>query len=146
MEIRLEKCAMLIIISGKRQITEGIELPKQERIRSLREKENHEYLGILEADSIRQVKMKFKKMRKEYLRRTRTLSETKLCRRNLIKGVNIWAVPIVRYWEPFLKWMRDKHQQTDQRTRKLMKVHKSLHPRDDIMFVKKKGRKRTRQH
>ena len=38
---------MLIMKSGKRKITEGIELPNQERIRMLREKENSKYLGIL---------------------------------------------------------------------------------------------------
>ena len=40
MEIDREKCAMLKMKSGKRQITEGIELPNQERIRTLAENEN----------------------------------------------------------------------------------------------------------
>ena len=31
MEFGIEKCAMLIMKSGKRQITEGTELPKQEK-------------------------------------------------------------------------------------------------------------------
>ena len=35
---------MLIMRSRKRQITEGIELPNQERIRMLREKETNKYL------------------------------------------------------------------------------------------------------
>ena len=35
--------------------------------------------------------------KKLYLRRTRKLPETKLNRRNLIKGINTWAVPLVRY-------------------------------------------------
>ena len=38
MEFGIEKCSMLIMRSGKRQITEGIELLNQERIRTLREK------------------------------------------------------------------------------------------------------------
>ena len=29
--------------------------------------------------------------------------ETKLYSRNLIKGINIWAVPLKKYTEPFLK-------------------------------------------
>ena len=44
-----------------------------------------------------------KKVRKEYLKRTRKLLKTKLCRKNLIKGKNTWAVLLVRYFEPFLK-------------------------------------------
>ena len=34
--------------SGNEEVTEGIELPNQERIRMLGEKENYKYLGILE--------------------------------------------------------------------------------------------------
>ncbi len=41
-------------------------------------------------------------------------------------------MPLVRYSEPFLKWTRDELKQMDQRTRKLMTMHKALHPRDDI--------------
>ena len=51
---------MLVMKSGKRQITEGIEQPNQEKIRTLREKETNKYLGILEVDTIKQVEMKEK--------------------------------------------------------------------------------------
>ena len=44
----------------KIQIAEGIELPNQERITALGEKENYKYLGILETDSIKRAKMKIK--------------------------------------------------------------------------------------
>ena len=46
--------------SGKRKITEGIELPNQEMIRTLGEKENYEYLEKLEVDTIKPVEMKEK--------------------------------------------------------------------------------------
>ena len=48
-EFDIVKCAMLEMKSGKRETTEGIELPNQESIRILGKKENHKYLGILEA-------------------------------------------------------------------------------------------------
>ena len=47
-----------------------MELPNQDKIRTLEEKETYKYLGILEADTIKQVDMK-EKIKKEYLRRTR---------------------------------------------------------------------------
>ena len=72
------------------------------------------------------------KIQKGYHRRTRKQLETKLSSRNLIKGINTWAVPLVRYSGPFLKWTRDELKQMDQRTRKLMTMHKALHPRDDV--------------
>ena len=43
--------------SGKREITEEIELPNQERMRILREKENYKFFGLLEADTIKQEEM-----------------------------------------------------------------------------------------
>ena len=45
---------------GKWQMTDGIELPYQEEIRSLIEKETYEHFGILEADTIKQAEMKEK--------------------------------------------------------------------------------------
>ena len=54
---------------------------------------------------------------KMYLRRTRKLLETKLYSRNLVKGINTWAVPLVRYARPLLKWTREELQQIDQRTK-----------------------------
>ena len=131
MEFDLEKCAMLVRKSGKRHLTDGRELPSQDKIRTIGEKETYKYLDILEADTIKQLEVK-DKIKKEYIRRTRKLLETKLSGRNLIKGINTWAVPLVRYSGPFLKLTREKIKQMDQRTRKLMTMHKALHPRDDI--------------
>ena len=125
--------------SDKRHLTDGIELPNQDKIRTLAENETYKYLGILEADTIKQAEMK-SKIQKEYLRRTKKLLETKLSNRNLIKGINTRAVPLVRYWGPFLKWTREEIRQMNQRTRKLMTRHEALHPKDDVdrLYVPKK--------
>ena len=96
MEFGIEKCA---IKSGKRRMTNGMELPNQEEIKTLGEKKTFKYLGILEADTIRQVEMK-EEIQKEYLRRTRKLLETKPFSRNLIKKIDTWAVLLVRYSGP----------------------------------------------
>ena len=101
--------------SGKRQMREGIELQNQKRVRMLGKRETYKYLGILEADNIKQAVMKEKKFKK-YLWRTEKLLETKLYCRNLIKGINTRTVPFVRHLGQFLKWMREKLQQMDQKT------------------------------
>ena len=120
-------------------MTDGMELPNHDKIRMHGEEETYKYLGILVADTIKQVEMK-NKIRKEYLRRTRKLLETKLSSRNLIKGINTWAVPLIRYSGPFLKYTRDELLKMDQRTRKLMIMHKALDPRDDVdrLYVSRK--------
>ena len=87
MEFGIDKCAMLVIKSGKQHMTDGMELPNHEKIRTLGDNENYKYLGNLEADTIKQVQMK-DKIRKEYLRRRRKLHETKHSSRKLIKGIN----------------------------------------------------------
>ena len=57
MEFGIEKCAMLVMKSGKQHLTE---LLNQDKIRMLGEKEIYKYLSILEADIIKQVEMKEK--------------------------------------------------------------------------------------
>ena len=138
MEFGIENCAILVMKSGKRQLTDGMELPNEDKIKMLAENETYKYLGILEADTIKQAEMK-EKIQKEFLG-TRKLLETKLNSRNLIKGINTWAVPLVRYSGPFLKWTRDEFKQMDLRTRKLMTIHKALHPREDVdrLYVSRK--------
>ena len=98
----------------------------------------YKYLGLLEADTIKQVDMK-EKIKKECYRRSRKLLETKLCSRNLIKGINTEALPLVRYSGPFLKLTREV-KQTDQIRRKLMPRNKALHPSADVerLYVARK--------
>ena len=67
MESGIEKCAMLVMKSGKRHLTDGIELWNQDKIETFGEKKTYKYLGILEADAIKQVEMK-NKIQKEYLK------------------------------------------------------------------------------
>ena len=101
MEFGIEKCAMLVMKSGKRHLTDGMELPNQDNIRTLGEKEIYKYLSTLESDTIRKVEMK-EKIPKEYLRRA-------------IKRINICTVPLIRYSGPFLKWSREELNQMDQK-------------------------------
>ena len=53
MEFSIEKFAMLVMKSYKRHPADGIELPNQDKIRTLAENETYKNLGILEADTIK---------------------------------------------------------------------------------------------
>ena len=103
MEFVIEKCAMLIMKSGKRQMTVGTKLPSQEKITTVGENQTYKYLGILEAlfkvpkfkiqrgsehkaqelgnigSGHHQISGGERKNKKEYLRRTRKQLKTKLC-------------------------------------------------------------------
>ena len=108
MEFGIEKRAMLLIKNDKRHLRDGMEQAIQDKIGRLGENKNCKYLGILEADTIKQEVMKEKKNKKKYFRRMGMLLETKLYCRNLINGINTWAVPLVRYSGPFLMWTREE--------------------------------------
>ena len=60
MEFSIEKCAMLIMKSGRRQMTKEIELTRQEKIGTLGEQETYKYLRIMVADTNKQMKSKEK--------------------------------------------------------------------------------------
>ena len=53
MEFAIEKCVLFVMKSGKSYLTDGMEQPNQEKIRTLGKKETYKYLGILEADTIK---------------------------------------------------------------------------------------------
>ena len=63
--------------------------------------------------------------------------------RNLIKGINTWAVSLVRYSGPFGKWTWEELKRMDQ-TRKLMTMNKAWLPRDDVdrLYLSRKVRGR----
>ena len=54
---------MLLRKIGKRHMTEGMELSNQEKIKTFGEKETYKYIGILEADTIKQEEMKEKNLK-----------------------------------------------------------------------------------
>ena len=60
MEFGMEKCALLLMKSGKRHQSDGMERPNEDKIGTLTEKETFKYLGIFETDTIKQVEMKDK--------------------------------------------------------------------------------------
>ena len=53
MRFGIEKCVMPVMKSDKRPLTDRMERPNQDDIRTLLENETYKYLGILEADTIK---------------------------------------------------------------------------------------------
>ena len=49
-----------------------------------------------------------------------------------MKGINTWAVLLVRYSDPIFKWTSKELKQMDLRTKKLMTMLKASHPRDSV--------------
>ena len=130
MEFGIEKCATLIQKRGKVVRSDGFKLPDDKVINSLQDKDGYKYLGILQVDKVKGQEMK-EKIAKEYKRRVRKVLETKLNGENMIKSINIWAVSLVRYSAAFLDWTKEEKQDIDRKTRKLITMHKGLHPKSN---------------
>ena len=131
MEFGMEKRAMLVMEKGKIVKSVGIELPDGKVIKSLQEGESYKYLGILEADKSLEEKKKLNVL-KEYIRRLREVLKSKLNGGNLVRGVNTWAVSLIRYSAAFVSWTKSELQGIDTKTRKFFTIYGELHPKSEL--------------
>ena len=69
---------------------------------------------------------------KQYIRRIRKVSKSKLNGENLVHGVNTWAVSPLRYSAAFACWRKSELQAIDRKTRKLLTIYGALHPKSDV--------------
>ena len=100
MELGTEKCALLVMKSGKRHLTNGIELTNQDKIRTLAENKTYKYLGFLEADTIKQVEIK-NKIKKDISGELENYSKQSSLAETLSKGYILGLYPSLDTRDPF---------------------------------------------
>ena len=76
---------------------------------------------------------------KEYYRRVRKILKSKLNGANVINAINTRAVAIIRYGAGIIKWKKEELRNIDRKTRKLMNMHRALHPQADVdrLYIKR---------
>ena len=125
----IEKSAVLIVKRGKMTQSEGITLPDDTNIRSLKEGEGYKYLGVMEADVMLHRQMK-EKIKKEYLGRIIKVTQSKLNGGDLIQAINTWAVSLIKSYVMFMfikvmlldmlggiiEWTKQELKELDRRT------------------------------
>ena len=111
MQFGMDKCAVLGIKKGKRVECSGVELPSGDMMNEV-DDEGYKYLGVLQDAVAKNREMK-EKVGKEYLRRVKLLSESKLYAGNLVNGINAWAVGVIRYSAGILDWTCNKLRKLD---------------------------------
>ena len=116
---------------GKTVKTVDIELLDGKVVKPLLEGESYKYLGILEAHKYLEEKMKLNAS-KEYIRRLRKVLKSKLNGGNFVRGVNAWAVSLLRYSAAFVSSRKSELQAIDEKTRKLFTIYGALHPKWDV--------------
>ena len=93
--------------------------------------EAYKYLGIQQADSIKNEQMK-DITRKEYKKHLQAILKSKLNGNNQIKAINTYASSVIHYTAGIIDWTMEELREFDQMTRRQMNIYKSLHPRSDI--------------
>ena len=58
--------------------------------------------------------------------------KSKLSGGNLIRGVNTWAVSLIRYLAAFFSCRKSELQAIDRKTGKLITMYGALHPKSDV--------------
>ena len=86
---------MLVVKDGKQVRSDGVELRSGEVMKDVDEN-GYKYLGVSQAENVKNREMK-DKVRNEYMRRVKLLVKSELYAGNLVKGINTWAIGVVRY-------------------------------------------------
>ena len=121
MEFGIKKYGVLVLKRGTVVSSEEIEMSDGETIKEI-EKNGYRYLGILEYHKIKESKMKGNFWR-EYLKRTKLIMKNRL---------NGRAVSLMRYGAGIVKWTKNKIDEIDRKTRKVLTLNNELYPRSDV--------------
>ena len=130
-EFGLEKCAIASFKKGRLTSTGNIVIDKDTEIQELDQEGVNKYLGVDKSDGIQHSKMK-EKIRKKYNRRVRLILRTELNGRNKIEAINSFAFSVVHYSFGIIDWKICELKKIDTKTRKLLNMHKILHPKADV--------------
>ena len=138
MEFGMDKCAVLGIKNGKRVECEGVMLPSGDVMKDVDEG-GYKYLGVLQNEVQMSKEMK-ERIEKEYLRRVILLARSKLYAGNLIRGINAWAIGVVRYTAGILDWTEGDLKRMDIKTRKTLSMAGAFHTRGSTLrlYIKQK--------
>ena len=94
---------------------------------------------MLQAEVQMNKEMKLK-VEKEYLRRVKLLARSKLYAGNLIRGINAWAIGVVRYSAGIIDWTEKDLKRMDVKTRKTLSMAGAFHTRGSShrLYIKRK--------
>jgi hypothetical protein len=90
------------------------------------------YLSIEDSHDT-QHKNEKERLKKEYLRRLRSVWGTQLSANNKIQAIVSLAVPELRYSFGIINWRQAELQKLDRKTRKLLTIHGQHHQKADLL-------------
>jgi hypothetical protein len=140
MTFGLDKCGKVVMKRGKLTDGHDLILSDGKRIKEVAEDVGYKYLGILQADRTKNPEVK-EKVKHEYLRRTRLVLRSHLNAGNIIRAINSWAIPVIRYTSGIVEWTLAELQEIDRKTRKLMTIYHAFNMNGDVdrLYLKRKS-------
>ena len=138
MEFGMDKCAYLVCKKGKQVESEGVVLPSGEKMKEVDE-DGYKYLGVLQGEMVMNSRMKGR-VRDEYYRRVKALAKSKLYAKNMVDGINAWAIGVVRYSAGILDWSAGELQAMDVKTRKILTMNGAFNRKSSTLrlYMKRK--------
>ena len=113
--------------------TEGIQLPDGNNIKDM-DGTGYKYLRIIEGEEIIHQGMK-EKIKKEYIKRLKAILKSELNSGNIVKAINSWAVPVIRYSAGIVDWKNSELFNMDRKTSNVLNMYQALHPRSNVGYT-----------
>lgn len=132
MSFGLDKCAVFHIQRGRCvEIPHDAQLADGCILKHLGPGETYAYLGLEQRGIQNALNIK-ESLRCRYKQILRKVWSSELSGQNKIAATNMLAVPIISFSFGIIKWNVEELRQLDRDTRKIMHVHRSLHPKSSV--------------
>ncbi|XP_062530455.1 uncharacterized protein LOC134200814 [Bombyx mori] len=133
MQFGLKKCNILHLVAGRRKEHRGRGhvLLSGDKFRHLRLDEKYKYLGIDEAGKIDHNEVR-QQIQKEYFRRVKSVTGSQLNARNILRALNIYAVPVLLYTFGIINYKTADLKKIDVKTRKILAMNKAHQQKADV--------------
>ena len=137
LEFGLEKCAKIAFKRDKLAQSQNLVIDINREIHELEQGKTYKYLGIEEIEGVQHKKMK-EGLKQECRRKLRMILKSELNARNKITAIGALQIEF-----GIINW-RTEEIKKDRKTRKMLTVHKTHHPKADMdrLYVKRKEGRR----
>ena len=132
MSFGLDKCSVVHLQEGKcEDFGTDVELIDGNVIKHLGTEESYTYLGIPQR-GIQNVKNIKETLCNKYKSKLRKIWSSELNGKNKVSATNMLAIPIILYSFGVVQWTRKELKTLDSKTRKVMNMNRSLHPKASV--------------
>jgi len=123
----IEKCKTLCIAKGKLEMR-NFTTEDDDTMGAMNKDDMFRYLGYMQAKQIKHAQMK-QKLGEEYLNHTKSILETKLNGKNMIKIINTYATPVLTFSFGIVKWTPTDSENLQTKMRTLLMRFRFHHSR-----------------